>query len=113
MSGGGRDKRLAPRRRTRLRSGKLLTRNGSLLASCLVHDISATGARLKLLANAILPLEIRYVDENGRSVREAVVVWRRGPEIGIRFTSEARPLAERAPPAAPVIVRVYRGPERS
>jgi hypothetical protein len=109
MGQGGQEKRGAARRRTRLRSGKVLTRTGAFLANCLMHDVSATGARLKLLANAILPLEIRFIDENGRSVRDAVVVWRRGPQLGIRFSSEAAPLGDVTPSPRPeIIVRVYR-----
>jgi hypothetical protein len=106
MGGAGKDKRAAPRRRTRLRSGKLLTPDGRFVVDGLMHDVSACGARLRLLTNADVPTEIRFHDENGSSIREAVVVWRRGLEIGIRFRSAATPTGDPPPPAPEVIVRV-------
>jgi hypothetical protein len=101
---GGKDKRGAPRRRTHLRSGQVLNAGGALVANCLMRDLSVTGARLKLLVDAILPIDIRYLDENTSTVRDAKVVWRKGPEIGIRFTSSARPVG--APPQKGPEVRV-------
>jgi hypothetical protein len=107
--GGGKDKRGAPRRRTHLRSGQVLTATGSFVANCLMRDLSATGARLKLLTDAIIPPQVRYLDENTSTVREAKVVWRKGPEIGILFTSSARQVGT-APPKGPDVrvIEVFR-----
>ena len=45
------DKRIYPRRRTRLRSGKVTDRDGRFLAECQIYDRSPNGARLRVTTN--------------------------------------------------------------
>ena len=83
------DHRNNPRRRTRLRSGKIAGRNGVFLAECLIFDRSQEGARLRLDAAGAIPDRLLIFDDELSSLTPASVVWRRQSELGIRFDSEA------------------------
>lgn len=88
MTGGSDDpddKRLARRRRTRLRSGKIADRQNRFLIECAIHDRSDEGARLRLAKNMALPDDIRLFDDEQKSLAPARIIWRQGQEIGIRF----------------------------
>lgn len=79
------DARRLPRSRTRLRPGKLLTRDGRFLADCAILDRSQTGARLRLFGPKELPPTFFLYDEADAEKQEAQAVWIRGSEGGIRF----------------------------
>ncbi|MGQ7792548.1 PilZ domain-containing protein [Faunimonas sp. B44] len=82
-SGG--EKRSEARRRTRLRSGKVLDTRNAFLIECLIHDRSDLGARLRLVEPAPVPDLIHLFEDDSAEVIGATVVWRRGQEIGVRF----------------------------
>lgn len=79
------DKRGETRRRTRLRSGKILDARNKFLIECQVHDRSSRGARLRLVANIFMPPRLRLFDDETQTVRDARVIWRRNHEIGVSF----------------------------
>ena len=81
----GSDKRAEARKRTRLRSGKVLDTKNKFLIECLVHDRSPQGARLRLVANVSAPNRIRLFDDESKVVRDARVVWRNNQDLGVRF----------------------------
>jgi hypothetical protein len=79
------DKRVYPRRRTRLRSGKVTDRNGMFLTECQIYDRSPNGARLRVTTGVEIPDRLLLFDDELRSLSAATVVWRRENELGIRF----------------------------
>ena len=84
------DKRIGVRRRTRLRSGKILDLDNGFLADCQIYDRSAAGARLRVLGDADIPRSIRVYEDEYDSLVDADIVWRRGREAGIRLVGIAR-----------------------
>jgi hypothetical protein len=83
------DSRAAARRRTRLRSGKVLDSANRFLIECAVHDRSEEGARLRLAEIVALPEGLRLFDDEQQHVREIALVWRRGHDIGVRWAGRA------------------------
>lgn len=98
------DRRSAQRRRTRLRSGKILDSKGGFRAECQVYDRSETGARLRVLGDARPPDKLCLFEDRPEKLSSAVVVWRNDREVGIRFTPYAP-----APPVSPVQLAFLRG----
>ena len=82
-----RDKRAAARRRTRLRSGKVLDEANRFLVECVVHDRSGEGARLRIVEDVPIGSPFRLFDDEQGNLHEAWIVWRRGQELGVRFVS--------------------------
>ncbi len=82
-SGG--ERRRAGRQRMRLRTGKLIRRDGQFLCECLVHNRSTSGARLRLGAACDLPATIYFYEDESGNLFEATVRWRREREIGVRL----------------------------
>ena len=82
------DKRTEPRWRTHLRSGKIVDGNTRIVTESQVRDRSARGVRLKLAANVVLPKRIRFFDDIGKRLFEAVVAWQRGQDIGVSLRRE-------------------------
>lgn len=83
------DQRACPRERARLRSAKLLDGSYRFVCDSRICDRSRNGLRLALAHDIALPPQLAvHVDETSE-VREAEVVWRCGPTIGIRLRSAA------------------------
>jgi hypothetical protein len=57
--------------------------------SCLVRDLSETGARIVLSETAIIPDVVQLHIPQREETRPAHVQWRRGDEIGLAFTDVA------------------------
>jgi uncharacterized protein len=79
------DKRREPRKRTRLRSGKLFDLKGELLAECTICDRSYSGARVRVSKSVGPNCILRFQDEVDKTTVEARVAWRRANEIGLAF----------------------------
>ncbi|WP_150497536.1 PilZ domain-containing protein [Roseibium aquae] len=79
------DQRLHPRRRTRLRPGKIATTGNTFLCECTIYDVSDAGARLRVAPNVVIPDEIIVLDEVQNTVAEAEVRWRDGLYIGVAY----------------------------
>ena len=56
---------------------------GAALRPCIICDISATGAQLRIEAEAVLPDEFTLL--LGRAPRWCRIVWRREKQIGVQF----------------------------
>ena len=81
------DRRAAPRRRTRLRSGKIVDAGDRFVTECLVHDLSESGMRLRLPVGMSLPARFQVYDDQAGRLKRAELSWRRGDEAGIRFVA--------------------------
>jgi len=81
----GRELRLAGRRRTRLRSAKILDAANVFFCDCLIYDRSATGLRLTLARDVGLPPQFQIHDDETGAVESVATVWRRGATLGVRF----------------------------
>jgi len=83
--GERRDPRGGLREPARLRSAKLLDEAYRFVCESRICDRSRGGLRLALARDIRLPRRLAvHIDETGE-VREARVVWRRGPTIGVRL----------------------------
>ena len=75
-------------RRTRKRvllAGFITYSNGLHTLNCSVKDISEDGARIVASGALPFPDQIYLVVINRRSAHQAVVVWRRGQQAGLKF----------------------------
>jgi len=79
------------RKRTPLRHGQILGGQYLWLAECKFHDLSQSGARVKLGCNIPLPKQIYLLDLLYLTVRNAEIAWRQGLQLGLRLTSPAVP----------------------
>ncbi len=87
--GERRDQRSGRRQPARLRSAKLLDGAYRFLCEGRICDRSRGGLRLALARDIGLPPRLAvHIDETGE-VREARIIWRRGPTIGIRLGEAA------------------------
>ena len=83
IAGSGADLRAHPRKRSRLRSAKLLGDGFRFLSEGRICDHSRDGLRLALARDVTLPRKLAvHIDETAE-VREAKIVWRRGSTIGV------------------------------
>jgi hypothetical protein len=87
------DHRAAGRRRTPLRSAKILDQANTFVCECLIHDRSASGLRLALARNVGLPVHFRVYDDETGGVDAVVTVWRRGAAVGVRFSRAGGPVS--------------------
>lgn len=78
------EKRRAPRRRTLL-TGKIVHSEGAFSLDCTIRDLSATGARIQVKRDALVPTSIFLINIRDRVAYEGVVGWKRLPEYGIAF----------------------------
>lgn len=82
------DRRKEDRHRTRLRGGILRSRDGRRLLDCLIRDRSASGFKLVLFEDRLLPLELDLEDEADHRRYDIRIVRRNGPEIGAAIERE-------------------------
>ena len=78
------EKRGASRQRV-LKAGKIIFAGGALSVDCTIRNLSANGARLQVPTTVSIPDRFILVDAHSGTRHEAVVVWRRGDQIGVRF----------------------------
>jgi hypothetical protein len=81
----GSENRRAARYRTRLRPCRIFDMHNRFLVDCSLYDISTTGARVRILTDHQVPQRIRLHDEQEATTRDALVVWRKQRELGLRF----------------------------
>ncbi len=79
--------RTAPRRRA-LKSGIVSYNGGNITFSCVVRDVSETGARIRTDAGHHAPDMFRLLIELDGLVADCEVVWRDGQQIGVRFIGQ-------------------------
>ncbi len=105
------DHRGSGRRRTRLRSGKILDQANKFLCDCLIHDRSTTGLRLALPRGAELPAQFHVHDDETGHIDPVALVWRRGAVVGVRFTPDAGPVSVKPSDRAALRGRYYAVPD--
>lgn len=67
---------------------RLINLDGSVLAPCLMVDISEAGARLKVEEAIPLPQEfILLLSHDGRLHRMCSIIWRTRNIVGVKFLS--------------------------
>ena len=84
---------------TRVRAvlkGEIRYDNGLRSTSCVIRDLSATGARLELPGDLALPDHFDLHIEKKNQTRPAVMKRKRGVEVGIAFTDITETLAASA-----------------
>ncbi|REF86081.1 hypothetical protein DES32_2126 [Methylovirgula ligni] len=84
------DKRTEPRKRTRLRSGKILDGTNKFLIDCQINNRSERGARLILFARIKLPRRIRLFSDLDGELLEGAIAWQRGQNVGVTFPPQTR-----------------------
>ena len=86
------DARMSPRRRV-LKAGIAATNDRHITVACVVRDISATGARLRVEGSLTIPDTFELIIEVDGLEANCEVVWRRGGDIGARFLGAPRIVA--------------------
>jgi citrate synthase len=81
------ERRASPRRKTRFKA-TIVHGEERLTASCIVRDLSETGARLKLDLADELPTRFHLIWVADRAVLEVEAVWRSNGEMGVKFLSK-------------------------
>jgi hypothetical protein len=72
--------------RTRIDKGALLFfSESSGVYSCTVHDVTNSGAGIRLQGLKVVPLEFELSFDNFRSARKCRLVWRQGDFFGAAF----------------------------
>jgi hypothetical protein len=78
-------RRLHPRRRTRLRPAKLASLDNEFLCDCTIRDVSEGGVRLVLSEHHDLPEEFYVFDAVPKTVAEVQLRWRDGLAAGVVY----------------------------
>jgi hypothetical protein len=87
------EKRAKPRRRV-AKAAKMTWGDFIFVRDCALRDVSPTGARVTVKAAHEVPDEFHLIFTTDRTMRRALVVWRRGEEIGVEFEGEVRQLMQ-------------------
>ncbi len=106
------DARVASRRRV-LKAGIVASNDRRLTSTCMVRDVSETGARLKLESTVGIPDTFELIIEIDGLEASCEVMWRSTNEVGVRFLGAPRQVAARrvqvvnalVPPTAPKLRR--------
>ena len=81
-----------------LKTGRVVFGNMSMTLDVTIRDMSDTGARLKVDANANMPGEFYFIVTADQLVARAHVVWRSPKEVGIHYLEPLRNLREHPDP---------------
>ena len=66
--------------------GWITLEGGFAVRTCVVEDLSASGAKVTVEDNNTLPARLRLAfTRDARSGRPCEVVWRRGRTVGVKF----------------------------
>ncbi len=84
--------RIAPRRRM-LKSGKVAYSERHVTIDCLVRDMSATGARLRIEGSVTAPDTFELLIPLEGLEANCQVVWRSGADLGVKFLAAPRIVA--------------------
>jgi hypothetical protein len=73
-------------RKSMRQSGWITLDGGFAARQCVVHDISASGAKIIIDDDNTLPAKLRLAfSRDARTGRNCEVVWRRGKTFGVKF----------------------------
>jgi hypothetical protein len=78
----GSDKRRAPRQRV---TGPALILGPKLEVSCIIRDLSSTGAKVEVAASVKLPPAFNLLLIKTNSSRHVLLRWRKGDYAGVEF----------------------------
>lgn len=79
------EQRHRPRRRARLRGGKITDLSDKFLSECTLFDVSEGGVGLLVPDTVALPTEILVYDDLDKTIAVASVRWRNGNQLGVAF----------------------------
>ena len=76
-----------PRRRTRLRSGKIANLDNRFVCECQIvnRTLDRSGARLRLVDPVPVPQHFRLFDDELATLFVACTIWRHGRDLGVRL----------------------------
>jgi hypothetical protein len=73
-------------RKSLQQAGWITLEGGFAARPCVVHDMSASGAKVTIDDPNPLPAKLRLAfSRDARTGRNCEVVWRRGRSVGVRF----------------------------
>ena len=72
-------------RNRKLLAGMLSYENGAHSFRCSIRDLSATGARISIPPNTIVPRPVFLIDVRGRVAHQAERIWSDGKHAGLKF----------------------------
>ena len=73
--------------RTRISKGALFFSEGTGVHACTVHDVTNSGAGIRLQGLKVIPLEFALSFDNFKTVRMCRLAWRQGDLFGVAFES--------------------------
>ena len=71
-----------------LLAGKIIVSDGVMSADCLIRNLSAVGAHVRVSASVELPRAIGLLLIREGVLFDATVVWRNGDKAGLAFTGQ-------------------------
>ncbi len=99
------EKRGAMRQRVLL-SGKVVYSEADLTMDCTIRDLSATGARVRLLSPVILPSKIWLIELRSGTAFQCELARRNVPDFGLRFLRTVK-LARNDDPDFKMLRRIW------
>jgi hypothetical protein len=72
-------------RRKALKGGRIVFHDGHSTLSCVIRNLSDTGARLQIANVVGVPAEFALHFDDGSLPRQCVVIWEKGSTLGVEF----------------------------
>ena len=85
------ERRSELRRPSRMKWGKILDERDRFLCECLILNRTVNGAGLRLTRAIAPPQRFQLFEDDRAEIFGALLVWRRGAEIGCRLSRTASP----------------------
>jgi len=82
------EKRVEERKKTRLRSGKLVTLDGQFLTECHIQNLADSGARIRIVSQCAVPDRFWLFDDQYCGALITEIVWHKDAEFGVRFVQD-------------------------
>jgi hypothetical protein len=83
------EKRVEERKKTRLRSGKLISLDGQFLTECHFQNLAGGGARIRIVTQCVVPNRFWLFDDQYCSALITEIVWHKDAEYGVRFAQDS------------------------
>ena len=91
------ERRASPRQRV-LKGAKIVYGNFMFVVDCMVRDLSAPGARLRLANETPVPSNFHIFIKENQTICAAHLVWRDGRDMGIAFDEAPKSVIESSDP---------------
>jgi hypothetical protein len=82
------EKRNEERKKTRLRSGKLVTLDGKFLTECHFQNLAGGGAKIRIVSQCTIPNRFWLFDDQYCGALITQIVWHKNAEYGVRFVQD-------------------------